>query len=79
MEKNLEELEARLSNSVFTCGDSLTLADFFVAETLIQLEIGRGVKCQTPNIVKFMSAIESLPYFDFAHKGLEEMKALMKL
>ena len=79
MKKNLEELDARLGENSFTCGDSLTLADFFIAETLIQLEIGRGVKCQSPNIVKFMSAIESLPYFGFAHKGLEEMKTVMKL
>lgn len=79
LEDNLADLEARLADSTFTCGDNVTLVDMFVAETLLQLEMGRGKKVETPNTVKFMTAIESLPYYNFAHKALNEIRPVFKL
>ena len=82
LEDNLDELESRLSDKPFTCGDNLTLADIFISETLLQLEMGRGHKVDKedkPNIVKFLTTIEKLPCYNAAHKQLNEIRPAMGL
>merc|ERR1711953_1102972 len=78
LEESLSQVESRLTECTYTCGDNLTVVDFLVYQTLVQLELVSG-KCERPSIQKFISQMASLPYHKFAHKGLEEVKVAMKL
>lgn len=76
VDEDLDMFDEILEKTKFLTGDHVTIVDFFVQETFMQL-IDLARHSSRPNIDKFMKEMKSLPYYNFAHKEYEKAKEQM--